>query len=293
MNAAGRFLVITGLSWSVLSALDISAGKGTFDFQMDLKPVLRFDAALDVDIVSIKEPFFPIYDRFYLYGNIDIYRSRTLDGYASYADGAADFDPFGISMSDAADAAGVPQPATFEMRGLDLLVGLGYTLFRNAGGSVIGIGIGSGVSMPYMETKHMLRDAQTLQEYLEKTQTQITTYKIVPSLQGRWYLNRFVFFDGGIAYGIQKGKMTNDYINGDADFSGTVLHSDVSMHFLPFAGSKSFSGISFEAGYRYNEWNVDTMKVSVIDSRLSHDFAGEAGIGFTSSFWYIGAGWTF
>ena len=277
------------LSYISLHALELGYGKGTFDWRFGLAGVMKADVSMDVNILTLRENHLSLPGGFYLSGILDIYRSDTLDDYASYADAAADKSFFGHSASDTASAMGAPVPVSFEMRGIDLSIGLGYDLAAKKDGSYFGIGVQTGISLPYIETKNMIKDAQLFADILDKTKTEIVTYKLMPALAGRWRFNRWLAAEGSLAWGWQYGRMTNDYVDGTADFAGSVFASDMAVRLTPLKDS----GLSFVAGWRINDWNVEKMDVSVIDPAFGNDFSHQLDIGFSSRFWYLGAGWRF
>ena len=286
-------LFLTALMVSApLLALELTYGKGGFGYNFGLSGVMECDVEFDVNVISLRESRLPIYKGLYLYGNIDIYNSDRLDDYASYVDRAADFGPSGFSASDAGSMMGLPVPVSFEMRGIDMGIGLGYELLGDKRGSYVGVGIGSGFSMPYIETDNMVENAELFAAILDKTETKIMTYKLMPSLQGRYQIIDTLSIEGNFAFGYQVGTLSNDYIDSDADFSGTVFQSDIALSLTPFR-TGYFKHVVFSGGYRYNRWDVGSMKVSLVDKAFVNDSSSVLDLGFDSQFFYFGAGWRF
>lgn len=278
---------------SISPALELTIGKGNFDYSVSLMDFLKTDITLDIDLLSLKEDHLPLYKGFYLFGTADLYRSSAVDKYMSYLNQAASFDPFGVSGKDIASKTGIPVPVNFKVRGFDLLVGIGYDLYRSPNGSNVGIGVATGISMPVIETKKPLDDAKTTLDILKETKTKIVSYKIMPSLQGSLQLTPWLAAGGMVAYGIQYGSLENDYLNSSAHFNGSVLQSDLHVQTTPLSKEHWYKNVSLSVGYRYNDWDVNRMNITLTDGLVSHDYSREMDMGFASDYWYFGAGWRF
>ncbi len=279
--------------WQVLFGADLSYGKGNFDFNFGLNGGMNADVSLDVDLLSIRENHLQLYDNVFLYFNVDIYKSKTVDHYAQYFEQAANFNPLGPSASEiAAKYTPIPVPVSYKMRGIDMNIGIGYDLLHQKG-SYLSVGLGTGFSMPYIETESMLDDAQNVSSMLKTTKTEIMTYKLLPSVHGCYAVLPGLKFLGSLQYGYQFGSVKNEYINGEADISGTNLSTDISVEYAPFSKSSGWDAFYLSAGYRYNDWSVDTMEASVINPAFSYAFMQTFSMGFSSQFAYIGAGYAF
>jgi len=270
----------------------LTYGKGSFEYQFSITEVMQCSVDMDVNVLTLRETHYPITKSLFLYGFVDIYQSDKLDDYASYIDKGSDFNPFGPSASDIASSMGAPVPVSFEMRGIDLSLGMGYELWQEDK-NYLAIGLGSGLSLPYIETENMVDDAELFTAILDTTKTSIMTYKLMPSVQGSYQLFQGVALEGSLAYGFQYGSLENDYIRGESDFSGTLLQSDLSLKYRPIPTENIYKNLFVEIGYRYNDWQVEQMKVSMIDPALSYDFAQHLDLGFASHFFHIGAGFQF
>lgn len=277
-------IVLLLLSFNA-SALELTYGKGNFNFNFGLKNLMSYDVTLDVDVYSLKETHLSISNNFYIYGNIDVYKSKTMDDYASYIDKASDFAPLGISISDIASTTGMPTPVSFKMRGIDMSIGLGYDVLRDAK-NYLGVGIGTGFCMPYMETHNLSDDIDGVIDMLDYTKTSIMSYKLMPSVEGRYELVDGLYVEALLSFGYQYGSLSNDYINGDANFSGSVIQSDIALSYL-------WSSLVFDLGYRYSNWDVGEMDVSIAYPSVGFNFAQVLDVGFSSSYLYVGAGWRF
>ena len=278
------FLIIT---FSASNALELTYGKGDFNYNFALNGVMSADIGMDVNILSLRENHLSLSEDFYIFGSLDIYNSNTLDDYASYVNYGADFNPFGFSATDLALEMGAPVPVNFEMRGFDMLIGLGYDIYKSHK-SHIGVGLATGISMPYIQTQNLVQDAELFIAILEKTKTEIMSYKLLPSIQAYYQIIPMIAIEASLSYGYQFGSIKNDYIKGDASFTGTVIQSDIALKFTPLD-----SKICFDLGYRYNDWNVKSMDVTILDPAFSYDFSQKFDIGFDSKFFYIGAGYSF
>jgi hypothetical protein len=273
---------------SNLSALELTYAKGDFKYKFGLDGVMDASVNMDVNILSVRENHYLVSKNLYIFGSFDIYNSDTLDDYASYINYGADFSPFGVSATDVASNMGAPVPVSFEMRGIDMIIGIGYDVYKDDKSSV-GIGFASGISMPYIQTKNLIQDAELFMAILDKTKTEIMSYKLMPSIQGRYQIIPLVAIEASLSYGYQFGSIKNDYISGDASFSGSVIQSDIAFKFTPLSNSK----ICFDIGYRYNNWDVESMDITVLDPSFSYDFSQNFDIGFESKFFYFGAGYSF
>jgi hypothetical protein len=184
-------------------------------------------------------------------------------------------------------------PVDFKMRGFDLLLGAGYDLFTAPDGSYIGLGAATGISMPYIETKQPKNDAQNTLKLLKETKTKIMSYKLMPTLQGALRITPWLSAGAMAAYGVQYGSLENDYLKSSADFDGTVFQSDLYLQLTPLPQNHWYSNVSLTAGYRYNDWQVNSMNISMADGLVTHDFAREMEMQFHSNYWYAGTGWRF
>ncbi len=271
-----------------VNALELSYAKGNFNYRFGLNGVMDASVDLDINVLSIRENHYSISDNLYIFGFFDLYSSDTLDDYASYVNHAANFSPFGTSATDIASNMGAPVPVNFEMRGIDMSIGLGYDVYKNEDIS-IGIGFATGVSAPYIETENMVEDVELFMAILDKTETLIMSYKLMPSLRVSYQIMPMLALEGSLSYGYQFGFISNYYISSDASFSGSVIHSDVAFKLKPIQGSN----ICFDMGYRYNNWDVESMSVTILNPAFSYDFAQNLDIGFDSKFFYFGVGYNF
>ena len=288
-----KTLFILMLSLQSLFGVDLSYGKGNFDFSFGLNGGMNANVGLDIDLLSLRENHLSLSQNFFLYGNVDIYQSKTVDGYAAYFEQAANFNPFGPSSSDViGEFTPIPIPVSYKMRGIDMNIGVGYDIVKQEG-SYLSVGIGTGFSMPYVETQNIVNDAQNVSETLQETKTEIMTYKLLPSLHGAYVFVPGLKVQGSLQYGYQFGTVENEYINGEGDISGTNLSTDIRLEYATFVNSSSWKVFYLTAGYRYNDWSVDDMKVSVINPMLSIDMMQTLSMGFSSDFAYFGAGYSF
>ena len=269
------------LSLLSLDAAEIALGSGTFGYDFTLQKTMGANVTLDITVLSFKERRLPLTRKLFFYANLDIYRSKTLDDYAAYPDAASDLLPIG----DIAQGAGVPMPVSFEMRGIDMSVGLGYTLLRRER-SYLAVGVETGASIPYMETENMLENVERFEQILKTTKTDIMTYKLLPALLGHYGFNDYLALDGSFSFGYQFGSISNDYLKGDADFSGTVLHTDIALLATPFKND-----FQFAIGYRLSKWSVTSMDVTV--AGIGHDFSRNLDMDFDTRYFYLSGGWRF
>ncbi len=268
-------------------ALDLTYAKGTFDTSFGLHQMMDFDVALDVNVLHAGELHLPVYGNWYLFGSIDLYQSDTLDDYASYPDRLLDTSFFGLSPSDTAASAGAPVPVSFKMHGIDASLGIGYAVWAKER-NFLGIGLQTGLSMPYMQTRNLVKTAEQFVHMLETTKTDITTYKLMPAVSGRYAFSRLFSVEGSWAFGYQYGSIANDYLKSKADFRGTVMQSDIALRLTPWQPA----GLSFLAGFRLGDWNVDTMDVTLAET-VAHNYSDTFDLGFSSQMFYVGAGWSF
>jgi hypothetical protein len=187
---------------SNLSALELTYAKGDFKYKFGLDGVMDASVNMDVNILSVRENHYLVSKNLYIFGSFDIYNSDTLDDYASYINYGADFSPFGVSATDVASNMGAPVPVSFEMRGIDMIIGIGYDVYKDDKSSV-GIGFASGISMPYIQTKNLIQDAELFMAILDKTKTEIMSYKLMPSIQGRYQIIPLVAIEASLSYGYQ------------------------------------------------------------------------------------------
>ncbi len=80
-------LSIAIIGVNTLYGLDLRYGKGSMDVRVGMKNFMSAKASLDVDVVSLHEEHYNIANsNFYVFGNVDIYNSKTLNGYTDIID---------------------------------------------------------------------------------------------------------------------------------------------------------------------------------------------------------------
>jgi len=275
----------------MLFSLDLDYGKGKFDFDFSLTGGMSMGMKIDIDMITLKESHFSLSENIFMYGNLDYYHSKTLDNYSSYFAQAASTPP-GMAILYPLQLTPTPIPLNYKMHGVDMNIGLGYDLIHQKD-SYLSIGIGTGFSMPFIETTDMIKDASNSYKALVKSETKIMTYKVLPSIHGAYAFFPGLRVAGSLQYGYQYGSVKNSYIQGDGDISGTNLSTDVKIDYAPFLSTPTWKALYLTAGYRYNDWKTDNMDVQVFNPAFSLNLSQTLAMGFSSEFFYFGVGYTF
>lgn len=272
-------------------AVEVKIGKGDFSWNVGFQNVLKGSIDISTDIIGISEQHYQLgSSKFYLFGNLDIYSSKELDGFTDIIDmGMSQNIPFLNNTPNQIMGEFVPVPSSYKMRGADFDIGVGYHLLHNSKGFV-GIGVATGISMPFMEMENYIEAGEFFLNGLEKTETEIMTYKAGVSLQGSYkFIDNFGVYSTWIC-GIQSGEIENDLVKSSMDTSGTYTSFDIGVKYIP--NFEFLNNLYFTLGHSYKKWDIDEIEVEVMGLKTPN-FASIFNIDLESSYSYLSMGYQF
>lgn len=249
------------LSAGSVHALDLSYGKGKFGFNTSIHPLVSSDISLDTNTWSLSEKHKNIKgSRFYYDFHVDYFDSDTVNKVTDFASLplTTPLPVFGSSIDSLADQyTQLPIPADYRVHGVNLDMGLGYDLISNSK-AILGIGVNTGLSTPFMKVRNMKNTANLVLDVLDTFDTKIKTYKAGVSVHGEYSFNDQFSVTGKSSLNYQTGKLDNDIVGSGISIDGSYHSLDLSLKYQP----SSIKNAYVTAGYSYNKWNVDSASVS-------------------------------
>ncbi len=290
-----------------MSALDVRVGKGDFKSTQGVDDLYNISVSVDIDVLSLNEQHYSINDsNLYLFGNLDLYSSKQVDTYTNIVDtimntstptlpGGSPITLPGTTPNEALSNF-VPVPSSYEVRGVDLDIGVGYDVLKEEKG-YLGLGVMTGISTPFMEMENYVEAMNFYTESLQETDTEMTTYKLGLSLQGGYdftdYLGLYVT---GI-YAYQIGEIENSIVSSSMDAKGSYKSFDIGLIFHPATLSQQYkeslwSAFYLNIGHAYKKWEVEEVKATIAGVDTP-DVISYFDIGLESSYTYFGVGYSF
>jgi len=266
-------LTMGSLFISNLNALDVRVGKGDFEWKVGMSSLFDTSVKLDIDVISINEQHLSFgQSDFYIFGNLDIYSSDTVDKATDIIDNVMLSDLpntpinniLGINNTSPNDVLGnfVPVPSSYEISGIDFNIGVGYDIVKSDEG-YIGMGLMAGVSTPFLEMENPIDAMIFTYNFLKETSTDVMTYKAGLSLQAGYNFGENVSFYSTFIYAYQTGDIENSIVNSSMDVDGNYQAIDVGLKFNPSSDS-SWSNLYATVGYTSKSWDVDTIEATVV-----------------------------
>ena len=249
------------LPLSTLSALELNLGTGEFTISQSIKPLFSHQITLPINTLSLSETHQPIgRGKLYYSFNLEYFDSDTSNKVTDFASKPLTSPiPFvGDSISDrASDYTQLPVPADYRMHGINFDLGLGYELLKDTKKHV-GVGINSGLSLPFMEVRNMKNTANLLMELADRFDTEIKTYKLGAAAFAQYQLKPDLSVTLNTSFNLQTGQMDNNIIGSGIELSGTYFSLTSQLHYQP----KQLKGFAVNAGYTLNQWDYDGAKIS-------------------------------
>ena len=276
-------------------AVEVALGRGGFTTTASLTNVMRADLDLDITELSLSQPAARL-------GRLPLYWSARLDLFDSgFVNRVTDFAstplrsdiPFlGGSIDDVA-ADYVPVPADYRIHGIDFNIDLGWPLLETPRG-FISIGANTGITLPYMKTRNVKRDANVFLDLLETTSTEIRTYKLGPSLTARWALTPALTLDAHWLLNRQWGTLNNDLLGSGIDIEGSYHRLDLGLRLQPKQWPRGLGWLRhgyLAAGFSQTRWDHDRSSISIRQAAAS--VPSELDMRFSSTVFSLGVGVSF
>jgi hypothetical protein len=271
--------VVLSLAAVLLFASEVEFGSGKFKVEGEF---LGLNASKEFDIKSYSLVEFHkniFKSNFFYKYNLTYFRSETLD------ETEASFNSFLSTYN-------LPT-INYKARGLDLDIVVGRDLYKNKN-SYFGVGALVGVSIPWLESKKSSSSDSDSNDEIYNSKTKFLTYKIGPSVVGKYAFNRFfsIYADAKIAY--QMAKVKNDYVDKEVKATGRYNSFDIGIRFTPFRAKKKIGFVTLKPklyatlGFRYRYWKFKNIESDVIGipSNL-YD------LNFKTKIFYLGLGYDF
>jgi len=188
----------------------------------------------------------------------------------------------------------------YRPQGLDLNLVLGKDLSRTDENNYVGAGIMLGVSLPWIDSKKDSNNNDSTSDNamnaMEKSKTEMLTYKIGPSITARKSLNKYFTVYGSATYAYQTGNLKNSYAKVDTNVDGIFQEYDAGIRFQPVSSDYDMGWITLSPrlyatmGYRYTSWELNDVAIDVTGTNTTFN---KSDLTMTSSVVYFGAGYSF
>lgn len=188
----------------------------------------------------------------------------------------------------------------YRPQGLDLNVVLGKDLSHTDENNYFGAGIMLGVSLPWIDSKKDSNNndstSDNAMDAMEKSKTEMMTYKIGPSITARKSLNKYFTIYGSATYAYQTGNLKNSYAKVDTNVDGIFQEYDAGIRFQPVSSDYDMGWITLSPrlyatmGYRYTSWEVNDVAIDVTGTNTTFN---KSDLTLTSSVAYFGLGYSF
>ncbi len=265
-------LTMGSLFISNLNALDVRVGKGDFEWKVGMSSLFDTSIELDIDVITLNEQHMNFEDsRYYLFGNLDIYSSDTVDKATDIIDNVMlskmpntpISNILGVNNTSPNDVLGnfVPVASSYEISGIDFNIGLGYDIMKSDDG-YIGMGLMAGVSTPFLEMENPIDAMAFTYAFLKDTDTDVMTYKAGISLQAGYNFGENVSIYSTFIYAYQTGDIENSIVDSSMDVDGNYRALDIGLELRPSSDS-SWSDLYATIGYTSKAWDVDTIEATV------------------------------
>ncbi len=279
------------------AAVEVSLGQGTFKVDAGLKGLMKVDVDLAVTTLSIRQASVPIKNSPVSFAaRLDLFQSDTVNKVTDFASKpvTAGIPFFGGSVDDiVADFTPIPVPANYRVYGMDLDLGFSYAVLEHQKG-YLRIGLNTGLTLPFMQTRDMLRDANVFLDILEMSDTEISTYKLGPAFYAAWDVSSAVRLNAEWILNKQWGRLNNDRFFSGVDIEGTYSSLDLNLRFQPKKWPSYLAWLKhgyLVGGYRLASWDYDKAVFSFPQATLT--VPAELDMSFSKSSVYLGLGLAF
>ncbi len=279
------------------SAIEVTLGQGSFTSTASLKGLMKADIDLSTVSLSVAQPATPVGQLPVLWSaRLELFQSGFVNQATDFASQpvSTDIPLLGSSIDDlAATLTPIPVPADYRVYGIDLDVRLDWPLIMNNKG-YIRLGINSGLTLPFMETRNMGRDANVFLDLLETTSTSIRSYKLGPAISVSWAATPAIRLQGEWVVNIQRGTLENDLLGSGIDIEGRYTRFDAGIRIQPRQWPHYLQWLEngyLLAGYRATRWDYDKASFSFRQASLT--IPAILDMDFTQSTIYLGLGVSF
>ena len=289
--------VLLFVSTQPLSALELTLGRGVFDLNAELKGMMKTQVDLDITSLSIAQPKTQLFHSAYSWSaSVDIFQSATINKVTDFIRQPANSSlPFIDSSADefVSDVDYIPVPTDYRVYGVDMNVALSRLILEHERGT-FNLGVVTGVSMPFMETKNTQRNADVFLDLLETTSTEIITYKLGLSLEGDWQWTEEITTRAAYTLAKQYGCLDNELLGSGIDIEGQYSLFDLSIRWQKEqwpAWIRVLKHGYLTAGYQYVDWDYQQASFSFQQAQIT--VPTKLDMNFLKSTLYMGVGLRF
>ena len=185
----------------------------------------------------------------------------------------------------------------YRIAGADVGFALGYDLLHKSDRDYLGVGIYTGLSVPYIKseksTSRTVAVNLEMAEYFEESQTDFLTYKIGVGLYAQKSINDMISIYGNTVYAYQRANIENDYANADFDVDGTYFEAGagIKFHVIKTDTSLLSPRLYGTIGWKYRKWKVDDVALNI--SGISALETPKSDMEFSTNTFTIGIGYSF
>lgn len=278
------FLALSTIA--ITQAAELRVGKGTFDWNIGVSGLMDTSFSLDTTVYTLANPHDNFSDsKYYFFYDADLYTSDFVDKITNFVT-----DPLTNNyINNTLSKEGVVSlPSKYQIAGFDMDIGIGYDL-KHDGDDYFGIGLVTGLSMPVVKVKDIEETIKLNYALLEKSETDIMTYKIGIGAHASKSLTEALSISANTYVAFQKGDIDSDLL-GTFDTDGIYTSFSTQLKYVPYKSKNK--ELYFTLGYTYKNWDVNDAKVN-ISNIVPINKPSVANVGFTSNSGYIGVGFNF
>ena len=276
------------------AAFDIALGQGNFSTHAALQGLMEADVDLDVTTISLSQSATPIGELPLVWSvQLELFQSAYINQVTDFASQpvSTDIPFFDAGIDDlAAKNTPLPVPADYRVYGMDLNIRLAWPLLQHDKGH-IHLGVNTGLTLPFMQTRNMRQDANVFLDLLETSSTEIRSYKLGPMISASWALTPAVQLQGRWTSSYQRGTLDNDLLGSSIDITGSYSQFDVNIRIQPAGWPQYLRWLErgyILAGYQTTRWDYDKASFSFQQASLS--IPTELDMEFSKSMPYLGLG---
>jgi len=289
-----RFSLSLLLLLSSLSSFELRYGRGDFDMDMKMSGFMKCSQKLDIETISLVNTHDNIArSRFYIFYDIDIYRSDYVDSKIDMVEDMISM-PTSLMPEVLSDRMRdfVPIPSDIRVGGIDMNIGGGFDILESDEG-YLGVGLSTGISAPYIHMKNGSRLIAPIIGAMRATDTTMTSWKSSLTLQGEYRLFDRFSISGSALYGYQFAQMENGWIKSEIDMEGVVTALDIALRYSLGDLAEWTDGITLSMGVSSKSWDSDSVEVKLMDSLFEKEMSSTMDMAFDTVNYYMGIGYRF
>jgi len=292
-----KIVMLSALVATFAFSAEIQWGHGTIDLKGGF---LGLDKTIsdDVDTYSFVESHKNLFSSnwFYSYDITLIDSKKIKQMQKNYNIGASKANSLISKLGIKNSYITIPE-LEYRISGADVGFALGYDLLHESESDYLGVGLYTGLSVPYIKSKKSVSRTVSanleMAKYFQDSQTDLLTYKIGMGVYAQKSLNDMVSIYGNSAYAYQRANIENDYAKADFDVDGSYFEVGAGLKFHVI---KADAGILSPRlygtiGWKYRKWNVDDVALNI--SGISALQTPKSDMEFSTNTFTVGIGYSF